>query len=460
MASNRRPSEVHRRAISDSPLIVSQARWRPPTRNETGPLAPNRYLEEVLASTPPETVFLSASHAGAEGTQHFGQIPFSGDGGAVVRLRSSRRPDELEIGWTCVPGIDALGEPFTTWEISLRPRHAPGPVMGAAPTAEHARPSRKPSSVSFQSYTMHSSSTQRAQEEEAGVRTHCRGADSAATSPTRSRVRSRFASAGGDSSYGSVSSDVSLWAGPSHRGKMSISTAATSEPEECYSPIDLTAYEVTPDSTPPAPTDCVHRTDRSSSYAPRMAPFMRSRQFSIDHELASKNRSLSLSTLGTISTSRHTTTDDVEGYGEEISMYELAPQPPRRGSQSIKPPATKPDLFRTGPRPSMSIAIDRRPSMWTKSHLPSPLGRPQHDFDAVAADPDMPDTHSTFSGPPLCPLPEVSATSEGKPSPTSRFSAASSLDELAADVETATIHHVKQRPGETCSSRWSDNEDE
>ncbi|GAA5862691.1 hypothetical protein JCM3774_001887 [Rhodotorula dairenensis] len=450
--SKRRPSEVHRRAVSDSPAIFSQAQWRPPVaRTDTGSPVPDRYPEEVVPPPPQEALFLSASHAGADGEQHFGQIPFSGEGGAVVRIRSSRRPDELEIGWTCVSGIDALGVPFTTWEVSLRPRRAPHSVISAVPRSETARPSRKPSAVSFQSYTMHSSSTQPAQNQASDMRAYHRGAESAATSPTRSRVRPRFASSGYDESlYGSVSSDASLWGGPGRPGKMSISTAATSEPEDCYSPIDLTAYGVTPDSTPPAATGFAHhRTERSSSYAPGMAPFLRSRQFSIDPETASKSRSFSLSTLGSTA-SRESTLHHVEGYGEEISVFEHAPQPPRRESLSAK-----------SSRPSVSVALDRRPSTFTKPHLPSPLSRRQYDLDEGTVDPRTPiNTQSMFSGPPLCPLPEVPTTTENKSSPKSRFSTASSLEAVAADVQTATIQRAEQLARETASSRWSDNDEE
>ena len=45
-----------------------------------------------------------------------------GPEGVSVTLRSDLRPEEVEIGWTCITGTDAAGEPFSQWELKLRPK--------------------------------------------------------------------------------------------------------------------------------------------------------------------------------------------------------------------------------------------------------------------------------------------------------------------------------------------------
>ncbi|GAA5961598.1 hypothetical protein JCM8115_006731 [Rhodotorula mucilaginosa] len=490
------PAAAHRRAVSDSPDLFSQARWKPSARLEPVDPASNRPASQT-SSESAEKLFLSASttNNGTGTEHHFGQVPLTVDGGATLRLRSSRRPDELEIGWTCVPGIDALGVPYTTWEISLRPRRtctgAPPRPISVVSKAETARPRRESSSQSFQSYSMIPTPTLPVQDSHAGG-TPFRGFDSrAAVSPTRHRPRPRNASSAYESSsYGSISSDASLWAENSSRqGKMSVSSAATSDPEDCYSPIDLTAYGVTPDSTSPASFDATQRFGRSSSYAPGMAPFTRPRQFSVDPEAANKNRSFSLTHCG--SASRGSAISHVEGYGEELRMPDHAAPGgalDRRLSRSANTSgrAVHPAAVEEGKPPCSSwvqrgdantvvggfgapgpaLPIERNPplSSSAKSHLPSPLSqRRQSHFDPSSIASHPPTDSSTFSGPPLCPLPELPPSIVGgKPSSESRFSIASSLDDSEAiDVQTASIHLVEQRPrGVVVSSRWSDHDED
>lgn len=490
-ASKPCPPPAHRRTVSDSPDLFSQTRWRPSARSDSLEPASNRPAAAQPTSNSAETLFLSATTNDGTATEHhFGQVPLALDRGATLRLRSSRRPDELEIGWTCVPGIDALGIPYTTWEISLRPRRtctgAPPRPISVVSKAETTRPRRESSSQSFQSYSMIPTPTLPVQEHAGG--TPFRAFDSPAVSPTRHRSRPRNASSAYESSsYGSISSDASLWAESSSRqGKMSVSSAATSDPEDCYSPIDLTAYGVTPDSTPPAFFDPNKRFGRASSYAPGMAPFTRPRQFSVDPEAANKNRSFSLTHCG--STSRVAAISHVEGYGEELRMPDHAAPgaaPDRRLSRSANASGwvanpmmdeqlqlsslqvrgdTDTVVRRVGlPGPALLTECNPSFSSSSKPHLPSPLRqRRQSHFDPVLVASHPSSDNSTFSGPPLCPLPELPPSiTGGKPSPESRFSIASSLDESEAmDVQTASIHLVEQRPRGIVSSRWSDHDED
>lgn len=483
--------------MSDSPDLFSHTRWRPSAPSDSLDPASNRPASQTTSGSA-ESLFLSATHNDGAGTEHhFGQVPLTVDGGATLRIRSSRRPDELEIGWTCVPGVDALGIPYTTWEISLRPRAgagAPRPISVVS-KAETTCPRRESSSQSFQSYSMIPTPTLPVQDPHAGDArgTPFRTFDShAAVSPTRHRSRPRNASSAYESSsYGSISSEASLWAESSSRqGKLSVSSAATSDREDCYSPIDLTAYGVTPDSTPPAIVDPNQRFGRSSSYAPGMAPFTRPRQFSVDPEAANKNRSFSLTHFG--STSRVSAISHVEGYGEELRMPEYPATgalDPRLSTHTSGWAANAPPAVEAKPLnasfhvregvntvvrgvgvPGPALPIERNPpfssssSFSSKPHLPSPLSqRRQSYFDPLSVASHPPTDSSTFSGPPLCPLPELppSIVGGGKPSPESRFSIASSLDEVEAmDVQTASIQLVQQRPRGVVSSRWSDHDED
>ncbi|GAA5827716.1 hypothetical protein JCM11251_001803 [Rhodosporidiobolus azoricus] len=51
-----------------------------------------------------------------------GRAAFSAEDRLTVSLRSYHRPDELEVGWVCIPQVDDEGRAYTTYEIRLRPR--------------------------------------------------------------------------------------------------------------------------------------------------------------------------------------------------------------------------------------------------------------------------------------------------------------------------------------------------
>lgn len=434
---------VHRRAVSDSPIFASG--------NFTS-MAGAASRISTISSSPRDAVadrlYLSAGDGTDRPERHFGSIPLTADAGAVINLRSSRRPDELELGWTCVPGIDSNGQPFTMWEIRLRPRLATRPVSVAS-RAETARPPRSPDAQSLHTYSMQQTpmapqpvllASEDFQPEETPV------------SPTRPFARSRKASErSAGSSYGSISSESSSsWAGPMERqrGKLSVSSSATSAAEECYSPIDLTAYgvqgEVSPDLSLSRQT-----VPRSASYAPGVAPFERPRQFSIDPIAEAKTRSMSLSHVKPGRRPSYY----VEGYSEDLSIDGDASRPNRagtiKGSHRAKPSGILP----------INVTPDRLSS--THTRLASPLSQRRFDFGAGITAVKRPEATADLAGPPLCPLPDlppVQTERTSLDSPSSTFSA-SLGDSDAEDLGTASIELVQQRRARRLGSRWSDEED-
>ncbi|GAA5858673.1 hypothetical protein JCM8547_001415 [Rhodosporidiobolus lusitaniae] len=90
--------------------------------------------------------------AGSEGRE-LGRAAFPDDG-LTVSVRSYHRPDELEVGWVCIPGVDEDGRAFTTYELRLTPRSSSAQQQrrstsgdAKTPKATHQRP-RTPSTSS------------------------------------------------------------------------------------------------------------------------------------------------------------------------------------------------------------------------------------------------------------------------------------------------------------------------
>ncbi|GAA5905497.1 hypothetical protein JCM6882_004769 [Rhodosporidiobolus microsporus] len=81
-------------------------------------------------------------------SREVGRAAFSSEDGLTVSLRSYHRPDELEVGWVCIPNVDDGGRAYTTYEIRLRPRvPAGGTASKKSSTATVTRP-RTPSASS------------------------------------------------------------------------------------------------------------------------------------------------------------------------------------------------------------------------------------------------------------------------------------------------------------------------
>ncbi|BGP19972.1 hypothetical protein JCM10213_006749 [Rhodosporidiobolus nylandii] len=94
---------------------------------------------------------------GASVAREVGRAAFSEEG-LSVSLRSYHRPDELEVGWVCIPGVDDSGRPYTTWEIRLRPRggapsQSPPPLKSTLSQTD-ARARTPSTSGSFLNYRM------------------------------------------------------------------------------------------------------------------------------------------------------------------------------------------------------------------------------------------------------------------------------------------------------------------
>lgn len=233
--------------------------------------------------------------------------------GLTVSLRGYTRPEEVEVSWVCVPSVDEDGRSYTTWEMRLRPRLAASssaiPPLPATPTPppKDTRVRSRTSSTTaatFLNYRMNGSAWDTAPlppTDPSGMYppTSTAGpdigrfvaADSATHTPVPPRKLSHRSE--GSSQGGSMSSESSILTASStpRRGKLSVSSVATSimDPQP---PFDLEALV----SKPSVSSDLLgiveqgdlpsarQRLSRLSSYGPGTEPFQRNRQFSIDED--------------------------------------------------------------------------------------------------------------------------------------------------------------------------------
>ncbi|GAA5846722.1 hypothetical protein JCM9279_003427 [Rhodotorula babjevae] len=232
-----------------------------------------------------------------------------GADGLTVSLRSYHRPEELEVGWVCLPRIDDEGRPYTSWEIRLKPRAsgaAPAvpPLQASTSSLPEPLRSRTPSTsaATFLNYRMNASSTPAssnatdlsgmypptsappsAPSSRRPSQLHSPTTPTSAAPPRKLSGRSEASSYGG--SFSSDSSYATTLSG-GRRPKLSVSSIATTMTEG-LPPFDLEAIRrscyfeqadvLLSGGGPP-------RTNRSSSYAPGAEGFPRARQFSIDEE--------------------------------------------------------------------------------------------------------------------------------------------------------------------------------
>ncbi|KPV71922.1 uncharacterized protein RHOBADRAFT_56301 [Rhodotorula graminis WP1] len=256
------------------------------------------------------SIGISVREGAAPAPREVARAAFGADG-LTVSLRSYHRPEELEVGWVCLPCVDDEGRPYTSWEIRLKPR-----ASGAAPvvpplqssTSSLPEPPRartpSTSAATFLNYRMNaSSSTAPAVAADPSGMYPPTSAPSAPpsrrpsqhhspTTPTSAAAPRKLSGRSEASSYGgSFSSDSSYMTTLSggRRPKLSVSSIATTMTEG-LPPFDLEAIQRTcyfeegdvfrsggSSGGPP-------RTNRSSSYAPGAEGFPRARQFSIDEE--------------------------------------------------------------------------------------------------------------------------------------------------------------------------------
>ncbi|GAA6063093.1 hypothetical protein JCM10212_003291 [Sporobolomyces blumeae] len=255
-----------------------------------------------------------------------------GRDGVTVCLRSYASPKDLEVAWTCVPGVDDHGRSYTQWEMQFRPRSngssstsAIGPVATAAAGVAGGHPVPIAHSV-FENYRMDAPVSQSAVQYRSSVQTPNgsttspfsepldplassarRKSSSTSTSTTgRSDSFSRGTSISSESSVGPPSSTVTTTS--SHRrrkssydfGRQGVSKLPPPPPLPSSNPVSYFDIPVLPTNpshpnvapvSAPAAAQAAHssldsrgpspgRTARSSSY--NVGPAGRSRQFSID----------------------------------------------------------------------------------------------------------------------------------------------------------------------------------
>ncbi|GAA5969314.1 hypothetical protein JCM21900_004586 [Sporobolomyces salmonicolor] len=96
----------------DDPLFV------PPTAVAASTVHPSSAISRPLdASNSVEISVMDPS----TGSRELGRAALD-PRGLTMCLRSYHKPEEMEVGWACVPSVDEEGRAYTQWEIRLRPR--------------------------------------------------------------------------------------------------------------------------------------------------------------------------------------------------------------------------------------------------------------------------------------------------------------------------------------------------
>lgn len=102
----------------------------------------------VLDSTNSIGISVRGSVANGTATREVARAPLGGQDGVTVSLQSPSRPEDVEVGWTCISGVDSNGAPYTQWAITLKPKASAPPA--SAPTTARV-------GSSFSSYRLSSS---------------------------------------------------------------------------------------------------------------------------------------------------------------------------------------------------------------------------------------------------------------------------------------------------------------
>lgn len=264
-------------------------------------------------------VGISVREGGAADVRELGRASF-GDDGLSVSIRSYHRPDEVEVGWVCVPGIDDEGRQYTTWELRLRPLRTTrqcsttsnGTVVASAAepisnTPVRPRTMSTSSGSHFFNYRMNAPPPPPASVDGSGSpRSGQRRTTSVSPFREIPPPPRKLSSTRSDGSFSSESS-----AGPitPRRGKLSnasqlsndhppfdLDAVLASKPLSAIPPFSATSLSFELDDREeilaglPSPR---RRTNRASSYA--LAEQNRASQFSIDEEGILNNRAASFS---------------------------------------------------------------------------------------------------------------------------------------------------------------------
>ncbi|GAA6036234.1 hypothetical protein JCM8097_006849 [Rhodosporidiobolus ruineniae] len=262
-------------------------------------------------------VGISVREGGGASARELGRAFFAEDG-LTVSLRSYHRPEDLEVGWVCVPSVDDDGRPFVTYEIRLRPRVGavdPATLDPTTPTKASSR-ARQPSTTgsAFFNYRMNGPPPVVAPPPQDPAGFHIPGSPrtgkrrpSVATAPRDEPPPRKYSSHRSEGSFSSESSTT----GPStpRRGKLSNASLFSVN----HPPFDLDAVLASkPSAVPPlSATSSTFDHDelrglglglppgrrkfgRASSVA-TIAEQHRSRQFSIDEEGILNSRAASFS---------------------------------------------------------------------------------------------------------------------------------------------------------------------
>ncbi|GAA6046761.1 hypothetical protein JCM3770_005629 [Rhodotorula araucariae] len=250
------------------------------------------------------SVGISVREGASTALREVGRAAFGADG-VTVSLRGYQRPEDLEVGWTCLPCVDEEGRPYTTWELRLKPRAASAaPAVACRPTAgatvqDSGARARTPSTSAstFLNYRMNapSSTSSGGSLDHSGMypptfsssRESRRPSRTSPTTPSTAILPRKLSNRSEASSQGgSFSSESSLATALGRKPKLSVSSIATTMTDG-HPPFDLEAIlakQSTGVDVDAHLASVRQRINRSSSYGPGSDGFHRARQFSIDEE--------------------------------------------------------------------------------------------------------------------------------------------------------------------------------
>ncbi|GAA5888878.1 hypothetical protein JCM5296_005027 [Sporobolomyces johnsonii] len=234
-----------------------------------------------------------------------------GSQGLTVCLRSYHKPEEMEVGWTCVPSVDEEGRAYTQWEMRFRPRAGAVSSSTSTPAAPSKLPVRPPtpggsapSASAFRNYHMNapplptlpsSEDSPHPASPKSGTSTTRlsagMGGAPSVVSPGDSRRKSSSSTSrsASRSHNGSISSESSLFGPPTpRRRKLSAASeqaaafdldAMLADPSYPRPPLSASssAFDLTNDDFSPV------KIGRAASYA-CVAEHYRVRQFSVEQD--------------------------------------------------------------------------------------------------------------------------------------------------------------------------------
>ncbi|KAK4705640.1 hypothetical protein P7C70_g561, partial [Phenoliferia sp. Uapishka_3] len=103
----------------------------------SGPLPPQQTRSVTRATPPKDRNSVVVSVRDSKGLRDVAQAAYGSEGVSVF-VKSSQRPEDMEVSWTSSPSYDAEGRLTTTWEVRIQPRSPPPHLETPLPVSPFA----------------------------------------------------------------------------------------------------------------------------------------------------------------------------------------------------------------------------------------------------------------------------------------------------------------------------------